>query len=292
MGTVNSLGGGHHGSSAGCAHRLQGGRAESLPASFFVSVAYDCGRSTAGWCSTRNRARSSAGLSRSVHARDPDGRQAGSENRPRSGVRAPSPRSRCAPCAWRAWSCCRAGPTPAGTPCTITDVARTPVDLRGGVIYHCGPVVAKDGDGWRVTAAGHDGIREEPYQADIIKRYGGRASSARGAWAPGPFRAEGSGAPCTSTPSGALRSSTRGHHEGPRGVLMEFGTPEAILAPGTAGLSGDRPWSPRRSLHAESRRPPRPSWRRSAPDWGPSLGPGAPGRIIRGVFESSTEEPK
>src|SRR5689334_18827019 len=44
-----------------------------------------------------------------------------------------------------------------------------PVDLRGGVIYHCGPVVAKDGNGWRVTAAGPTtSIREEPYQADVI----------------------------------------------------------------------------------------------------------------------------
>src|SRR4029450_13650968 len=46
-----------------------------------------------------------------------------------------------------------------------------PVDLRGGVIYHCGPVVAKEGDGWRVTAAGPTtSIREEPFQADVIAR--------------------------------------------------------------------------------------------------------------------------
>ena len=46
-----------------------------------------------------------------------------------------------------------------------------PVDLRGGVLYHCGPVVAKDGDGVAtVTAAGPTtSIREEPYQADIIE---------------------------------------------------------------------------------------------------------------------------
>ena len=31
-----------------------------------------------------------------------------------------------------------------------------PVDLRGGVLYHCGPVVMKEGEGWRVTAAGPD----------------------------------------------------------------------------------------------------------------------------------------
>src|SRR5713101_6868810 len=29
-----------------------------------------------------------------------------------------------------------------------------PVDLRGSVLYHCGPVVAKEGSTWRVTAAG------------------------------------------------------------------------------------------------------------------------------------------
>src|SRR5918996_6088123 len=56
-----------------------------------------------------------------------------------------------------------------------------PVDLRGGVLYHCGPVVAKEGSGWRVTAAGPTtSIREEPYQADIIERYGVRAVIGKG----------------------------------------------------------------------------------------------------------------
>ena len=56
-----------------------------------------------------------------------------------------------------------------------------PVDLRGGVIYHCGPVVAKEGEGWRITAAGPTtSIREEPYQADVIGRYGVRAVIGKG----------------------------------------------------------------------------------------------------------------
>src|SRR5262245_32488686 len=45
--------------------------------------------------------------------------------------------------------------------------------IRDGVIYHCGPVVLKDNGVHRVVAAGPTtSIREEPYQADIIKRLG------------------------------------------------------------------------------------------------------------------------
>jgi fumarate hydratase class I len=56
-----------------------------------------------------------------------------------------------------------------------------PVDLRGSVLYHCGPVVVKEESGWRVTAAGPTtSIREEPYQGEIIKRYGVRAVMGKG----------------------------------------------------------------------------------------------------------------
>ncbi|HUR19373.1 MAG TPA: FumA C-terminus/TtdB family hydratase beta subunit [Vicinamibacterales bacterium] len=56
-----------------------------------------------------------------------------------------------------------------------------PVDLRGGVLYHCGPVVRKDGDAWTVTAAGPTtSMREEPYQAEIIGRYGVRVVIGKG----------------------------------------------------------------------------------------------------------------
>ncbi len=46
------------------------------------------------------------------------------------------------------------------------------VNLRDGILYHCGPVVIKDDAGqWKVTAAGPTtSIREEPYQADIIEK--------------------------------------------------------------------------------------------------------------------------
>lgn len=44
--------------------------------------------------------------------------------------------------------------------------------LGGALIYHCGPIMVKDGDQWRVTAAGPTtSSREEPYQADVIATY-------------------------------------------------------------------------------------------------------------------------
>ncbi len=46
------------------------------------------------------------------------------------------------------------------------------VPMPGGVLYHCGPVALKNEDGsWRITAAGPTtSIREEPYQADVNKQ--------------------------------------------------------------------------------------------------------------------------
>jgi fumarate hydratase class I len=57
----------------------------------------------------------------------------------------------------------------------------SPCDLNGMVLYHCGPVMLKENDRWRVVAAGPTtSIREEPYQADIIKRFGVRAVMGKG----------------------------------------------------------------------------------------------------------------
>jgi tartrate/fumarate subfamily iron-sulfur-dependent hydro-lyase beta chain len=56
------------------------------------------------------------------------------------------------------------------------------VNLREGILYHCGPVVIKDERGaWKVTAAGPTtSIREEPYQADIVGRFGIRGVIGKG----------------------------------------------------------------------------------------------------------------
>ncbi|HEU4402361.1 MAG TPA: FumA C-terminus/TtdB family hydratase beta subunit [Candidatus Polarisedimenticolia bacterium] len=56
-----------------------------------------------------------------------------------------------------------------------------PVDLHGQILYHCGPVVMKENGTWRITAAGPTtSSREEPYEADVIARYGVRAVMGKG----------------------------------------------------------------------------------------------------------------
>jgi fumarate hydratase class I len=54
--------------------------------------------------------------------------------------------------------------------------------LKDTVIYHCGPVVGKNDDGsYKFVAAGPTtSIREEPYQADVIGRYGLRGVIGKG----------------------------------------------------------------------------------------------------------------
>jgi fumarate hydratase class I len=58
----------------------------------------------------------------------------------------------------------------------------SPVELRGAALYHCGPVMLKDEDGrWQVKAAGPTtSIREEPYQADLLRKFGIRAVIGKG----------------------------------------------------------------------------------------------------------------
>jgi fumarate hydratase class I len=56
-----------------------------------------------------------------------------------------------------------------------------PVDLRGSMIYHCGPVALKKGERWFINAAGPTtSSREEPYQADVIRRFGLRGVIGKG----------------------------------------------------------------------------------------------------------------
>ncbi len=105
-----------------------------------------------------------------------------------------------------------------------------PVDLRGAILYHCGPVVVKEGEQWRVTAAGPTtSIREEPYQAEIIRRYGVRAVIGKGGMGAKTLAAlKECGAVYLNAIGGAAQFYARAI-VGVDGVsLMEFGTPEAM----------------------------------------------------------------
>ena len=105
-----------------------------------------------------------------------------------------------------------------------------PVDMRGSVLYHCGPVVVKDGDGWKVTAAGPTtSIREEPYQADVIKRYGVRAVIGKGGMGAKTLAAlKDAGAVYLNGIGGAAQFYARTITSVDGVSLTEFGTPEAM----------------------------------------------------------------
>jgi fumarate hydratase class I len=105
-----------------------------------------------------------------------------------------------------------------------------PVDLHGSVLYHCGPVVVKDEGNWKVTAAGPTtSIREEPYQAEILKRYGVRAVIGKGGMGAKTLAGlQESGAVYLNAIGGAAQFYARCIDRVAGVSLLEFGTPEAM----------------------------------------------------------------
>jgi len=106
------------------------------------------------------------------------------------------------------------------------------VSFEGSVLYHCGPVVMKDEHGeWQVTAAGPTtSIREEPYQADIMKKFGVRAVIGKGGMGPKTLAGcQENGSVYLHAIGGAAQVLAE-HITKVRNVyfLEEFGSPEAI----------------------------------------------------------------
>lgn len=106
------------------------------------------------------------------------------------------------------------------------------VNLRDGIIYHCGPVVIKDDAGrWKVVAAGPTtSAREEPYQGDIMRRFGVRGVIGKGGMGARTLAAcQEVGAVYLHAIGGAAQVLAE-HVKSVRGVyfLEEFGSPEAI----------------------------------------------------------------
>lgn len=107
----------------------------------------------------------------------------------------------------------------------------SPVDLNGQVIYHCGPVMLKDKDGnWEVKAAGPTtSIREEPYQGDIMKRFGIRAVVGKGGMGPKTLAALKEHGGVYLNAIGGAAQYYADCIESVDGVdLMQFGIPEAM----------------------------------------------------------------
>jgi fumarate hydratase class I len=105
-----------------------------------------------------------------------------------------------------------------------------PVDLNGAVLYHCGPVMLQEGGRWRVRAAGPTtSSREEPYEADVIGRYGVRAVVGKGGMGAKTLAAlKEFGAVYLNAIGGAAQYYARTVEEVPAVYLMEFGIPEAM----------------------------------------------------------------
>jgi fumarate hydratase subunit beta len=103
----------------------------------------------------------------------------------------------------------------------------------GSIIYHCGPVVAQDPvtRAWRFVAAGPTpSMREEPWQAEVIERYGLRGVIGRGGMGPRTAAALKAHGAVYLHAVGGLAVTLARHVVRVHGVHMldEFGVPEAI----------------------------------------------------------------
>lgn len=104
--------------------------------------------------------------------------------------------------------------------------------LEGTVVYHCGPVVSRRDDGpWEFVAAGPTtSIREEPYQADVIARYGLRGVIGKGGMGEQTLAGLGrSGAVYLHAVGGAAQVLAAAVRRVERVFMLEeFGVPEAL----------------------------------------------------------------
>ena len=103
------------------------------------------------------------------------------------------------------------------------------VDLNGAVLYHCGPVVLTNGRHQIKAAGPTTSIREEPYQGEIIRRYGVRAVIGKGSMGPKTLAAmKEHGAVYLNAIGGAAQYYARCIDEVIDVKHLEFGIPEAM----------------------------------------------------------------
>lgn len=106
----------------------------------------------------------------------------------------------------------------------------SPVNLNGAVIYHCGPVCLKEGDKWVMGAAGPTtSIREEPFQADVIKKFGIRGIIGKGGMGAKTLAAlKENGAVYLNAIGGAAQYYSKCIKEVTAVDFLDFGIPEAM----------------------------------------------------------------
>ena len=208
--------------------------ANRLPASFFVSVAYDC------WAYRRLGVRLDAqtGAIRHWLYRDPERpveKMTAGEGFPLTGrevVLTP-------PLTEAQMRALKVGDVVliSGEMFTGRDAVHAhlmknppPVDMQGSVLYHCGPVMLKQGEQWVTKAAGPTtSSREEPYQADVIKNYGVRAVIGKGGMGKKTLAAlKEHGAVYLNGIGGAAQYYARSVERVLGVHWMEFGIPEAM----------------------------------------------------------------
>jgi fumarate hydratase, class I len=105
-----------------------------------------------------------------------------------------------------------------------------PVNLNGAVLYHCGPVMLRQGNEWVMKAGGPTtSIREEPYQGEIIRRYGVRAVMGKGGMGPKTLAAlKEHGAIYLNAIGGAAQYYARSVKKVKGVYLEQFGIPESM----------------------------------------------------------------
>jgi fumarate hydratase class I len=106
-----------------------------------------------------------------------------------------------------------------------------PVDLNGSVLYHCGPVALKNDAGqWKIAAAGPTtSIREEPYQGDILRKFGVRVVIGKGGMGANTSAAlQEHGGVYLNAIGGAAQYYARSIKRVKNVHLLEFGIPEAM----------------------------------------------------------------
>lgn len=103
--------------------------------------------------------------------------------------------------------------------------------IMNGIIYHCGPVILKDdNNNYRTVAAGPTtSIREEPYQGDIIGKFGIKAVIGKGGMGQKTLDAcQKYGSVYLHAIGGAAQIYAQCVKEIPSVSLEEFGSPEAV----------------------------------------------------------------